>query len=111
MLHGFDLFTHVLISSTLQLDFRSSVQCSSAGLDICFQQLLDEGSMVRFKIVINLITGKGQFGHLLLYCLGFPIYTTAEILRLSSFCLFILVLGGWYKQVDSLQQIGANVVD
>ena len=43
--HGLDLFAHILTPPTLQLDFGSSVQCSDAGLCLCFHQLLDEGSM------------------------------------------------------------------
>ena len=36
---------------------RSSAQCSTAGLCLCFHQLLNESSMVTFKIFINLRTG------------------------------------------------------
>ena len=65
--HGFDFFAHILTHPTLQLDFGNSVQCSDVGLYLYFHQLLDEGSMVTFKIFINLNTGQGQFGHPLLY--------------------------------------------
>ena len=59
--HGFDLFVHILIPPTLQLDFWSSTEC----LCLCFHQLLDEGSEVIFKIFISLITGPCQFALLL----------------------------------------------
>ena len=36
----------------------------------CFHQLLDDDSMMTFKIVINLTIGKGQFRHNLLSFLG-----------------------------------------
>ena len=36
----------------------------------CFPQLLDEGSMMTFKIFINLTTKQGQIRHPLLYYLG-----------------------------------------
>ena len=36
----------------------------------CFHHLLDEESMVTFKIVINLTMGQCQFKHSLHYCLG-----------------------------------------
>ena len=59
--HGLDLFAHIVIPSTLQLDFGSSAQCSAVGPCLCFHQLLDEGSMMTFKIFINLTTGQCQF--------------------------------------------------
>ncbi|KAL6038514.1 hypothetical protein STEG23_000600 [Scotinomys teguina] len=45
----------------IYLVFWSSSQCVAVDLCICFYQLLDEGSMMTIKVVINLITGKGQF--------------------------------------------------
>ena len=57
--HDLDLFAHILIPPTLQLEFGSSVQCSDVGFCLCFHQLLDENSMVTFKIFINLTTGQG----------------------------------------------------
>ena len=68
--HGLDLFAHILTLPTLHLDIGSSDQCFDAGLCLCFHQLLNEGSMVIFKIFISLTIGQGQFGHPLLYCLG-----------------------------------------
>ena len=68
--HGLDFFAYILTSPTRQLNFGSSAQCLAVYLCLCFQQLLDEGSMVTFKIFINLATGQGQFGHPFLYCLA-----------------------------------------
>ena len=39
-------------------------------LCICLYHLLDEGSMMTIKVVINMITGEGQFRHPLHYSLG-----------------------------------------
>ena len=69
--HGLNLSAHILTLPILQLDFVSSAQCSDVALCLFFYQLLDEGSMVTFKIVINLSKRQGQFGHPLLYCLAF----------------------------------------
>ena len=69
--HGLDPFANILTPPTIQLDFGSSGQCSDVGLCLCLHQLLDEGSMVIFQIVISLTIGQGQFWHPLLYCLGF----------------------------------------
>ena len=69
-LYGLDLFAHILTHPTLQLDFESSVQCSTVGHYLCFHQLLGEGSMVIFKMFMSLTTEQGQFEHPLLYCLG-----------------------------------------
>ena len=66
---GLVLFALILVSLTLQLDFGSSAQCSSVGLCLCFHQFLNESSLVRFKIFIDLTTGQGQLRHPLLYCL------------------------------------------
>ena len=68
--HGLDLLAHILTLPTLQLDFGSSAQCSDAGLCLCFHQLLDEGSMVVFKIFISLTTGQVKISRLLFYCPG-----------------------------------------
>ena len=67
--HGLDPFAD-LTPPTFQLDCGCSVQCSDAGLCLCFHQLLDEDSMVIFQTFISLTIGQGQFGHPLLYCLG-----------------------------------------
>ena len=69
--HGLDLFIHIIIPPTFQLDFGRLAQYSAACLCLCFHQLLGKGSMVTFKIVINLTTGQSQFRHPLHYCLGF----------------------------------------
>ena len=65
--HCLDLFVHILTPPTLQFNFGSPVQCSNTGLCLCLNQLLDEGSMVTFKVSISLTTGSGQFGHPVLY--------------------------------------------
>ena len=58
----FDLFAHILTPSTLQLDLGRSVQCSDVGLSLCFHLLLEEGSMVIFKIIISLTTKQVKIG-------------------------------------------------
>ena len=67
--HGLNPFDHIIAPSSLQLDSRSSVQCLAVDLCICIHQLLDEGSMMTVKIVINLLTEEGQLRHLLHHCL------------------------------------------
>ena len=45
---------------SLKLDSRSWAQCLAVDLHFCFHQLLDEGSRMAFKVVINLIIGEGH---------------------------------------------------
>ena len=51
--HSLDLFAHILTPPTLQQDFGSSAQCSAVALCLCFHQLLDEGSVLTYMIVIK----------------------------------------------------------
>ncbi|KAL6057963.1 hypothetical protein STEG23_015831, partial [Scotinomys teguina] len=46
---------------SLQLDSWSSAWCLAVDLCVCFHHLLDEGSMMTIRVVINLMTGEGQF--------------------------------------------------
>ena len=57
------IFTCNKTPSTLQLDLESSVQCSDVALCLFFHLLLDEGSMMIFKIIISPTVGQGQFRH------------------------------------------------
>ena len=87
--HGLNLFAHILTLHSLHLDFGSSVQCSNAGLCLCFHQLLDEASMLIFKIFISLTTGQVKIGSPLLYCLGSYLGHPCEFLGISlepGFC-------------------------
>ena len=84
--YDLDLFAHILTPSTLQLDFVISVQCYDADLCLCFHQLLDEVSMVIFKIFISLTIGQGQFRHPLLYCLGVILVDSWEFLQCQVSC-------------------------
>lgn len=68
--HGLNLFAYIIAPPSLRLDFGSSAQCPAVNLWICFHQLPDEGSMMTIKVVINPITGEGQFRHPFCYCLG-----------------------------------------
>lgn len=55
------VLTLLLITShSLQLDSMRLAQCLTVSLCFCFYQLLDEGSMMTFKVVINLIIGEGH---------------------------------------------------
>ena len=90
--HGLDLFAHILTPHTLPVDFGSSVQCSDAGLCLCFHQFLDEDSMVIFKIFINLTTGQVKIGPSLLYCLGSLLGSSLWILGNSLEPGFLLTL-------------------
>ena len=54
-------------SFLLLLDSRISAQCLAMNLYICFHQVLDEGSMITIRVVINLITKEGQLRNLLGY--------------------------------------------
>ena len=65
-----DFLAHILPPSALHLDLGSSVQSSDVGLFLYLHLLLDEDSMVIFKIVISLTTGQSQFRHPLLHCPG-----------------------------------------
>ena len=48
-------------------------------LCICFNQFLDEVSMMTIKVVINLIIGEVQFRYHLLYCLGYELGSSSWI--------------------------------
>ena len=49
-----------ITSPSLQLDPRSLAQRLAVCVCICFHQLLDEGSKMAYKVIINLIIGKGN---------------------------------------------------
>ena len=68
--HGLDSFAHIIAPSSLPLDYGSSVKCFTVDICICFHPFLDDGSKMTIKVVVNLITGEGQFRHFLHYCLG-----------------------------------------
>ena len=57
--HGLDPFAYIIAPPSLGLVSGSSAQCFTVDICICFHQLLDVGSMMAFKIVINLTTGQG----------------------------------------------------
>ena len=69
--YGLDPFAHIIThpsrSSTGLQELNPLV---SVDFFICFHQLLNEISVMKIKIAINLITGEGQFRYLLHYCLG-----------------------------------------
>ena len=84
--HALDLFAHILTPPpTLQLEFGSSEQCCTVVLCLCFRQLMNEGSMVTFKIVINLATGQSQFIHLSTIAQGHPC-GSQELLQCQVSC-------------------------
>ena len=53
-------FAHFIVPPSLQLVLVVLAQYLSVELCICFHQFLDEGSMMKIKIVINLIAGEGE---------------------------------------------------
>ncbi|MGE9806574.1 hypothetical protein ACQP3L_39055, partial [Escherichia coli] len=53
-----DPFAH--LSSLSAPGFQTSAQCLAGGVCFCFHQLLDEGSRMVYKVVINLIIRKGH---------------------------------------------------
>lgn len=60
--HGPDFFAHILTPPTLLGDFGSSAQCFTVDLCLSFHQLLNEVSIVTFKIVIQGNAGMGCLG-------------------------------------------------
>ena len=50
------LVHHSSLSAT---GFQSSAQCLAVGVCLCFHQLLDEGTSMVYKIIINLIIREG----------------------------------------------------
>ena len=60
--HHYDLdpSAHIISPISPGLAPINLAQCSIVDLCICFNQLLDEGSMMTIEVVINLITGEGQ---------------------------------------------------
>ena len=58
--HDLDPFARIIAPLSLQLYSQSLAQCLAVDLCIYFHQLLDEGSMMTIKVVINCFQGKGS---------------------------------------------------
>ena len=75
---------HILTPPTLQLDIDCSMQCSTEGLCFYFCLLLDESSMVTFKILIILTTKarlvRAHFLLLLMVLAAFILVDSLEFL-------------------------------
>ena len=75
--HGLGPFAHIITPPSTRLHFVSSAQDFTVDLCICLYQLIDEGSMMTIKVVINLIIGEGQFRYPLHHCLKMAILPKA----------------------------------
>ena len=90
------VLTSLLIFSFLPLFSWTLGAQLDACLCLCFQQLLDEGSMVLFKVFISLTIGEGQYPAR--YCLGSSWASYLWISGYFSSARFLLLVPQWLPQ-------------